>query len=237
MNHEIIIRTYYKDSEWLEFCLRSLEKYCCKYCLVTVACPSDSAESIKPIAKKYKADFFECEKINEDDYIGQMATKMFYDEISGADVIHHVDSDMVFSRHWNPQLMVNMDGNVIIGKQEYDQLQSPWRPIVEKLVGFEVKWEYNRIFPSAYPRWLYVETRNHLEKVAGKTMKQILKEVTNREFSECNVLGAVGEKLFADKLDFRDITRDEIPERVCACYWSWGGITPEVRIRIERALA
>lgn len=238
MTHDIIIRTYDKDEEWLRYCLKSLKKYSRCFRMITVVCPEESSKVVRPIAEEFGFRFLVCEKMHaEDDYVGQMATKMFYDEISDADVIHHVDSDMIFSMDYHPLLMVGYDDKVIIGKQEYAQLQIHWKPIVEKLVGFEVTWEYNRIFPSAYPRWLYEETRKHLEKVSGKPMKQILAEVKDREFSECNVLGAVGEKLFSEKLDFRDITRDELPPRPCACYWSWGGITPEIRTRIERALA
>lgn len=237
MTHDILIRTYYKDVDWLTYCLQSLLKHASGFRRIIIITPSGSMTAIKPLADKYEFKYMVCDVFNEDDYVGQMGTKMFYDTLTDADVIHHVDADMIFSQPYSPSPMINRDGKVIIGKQEYHQLQICWKPITERLVGFEVTWEYNRIFPSAYPRWLYEETRKHLEKTHGKTMKDILNEVKAREFSECNVLGAVGEKFFADKLDFRDITRDELPPRPCACYWSWGGITPEIKARIDKAIS
>lgn len=233
MNSDILIRTYSKDSEWLFYCLKSLRKYASGFRRIMVLCRSDSGEVIKPIAVQFGCDFMECEPINKNDYVGQMATKMFYDVFTDADVIFHVDSDMIFSSGYNPLMMQDNQGKIIIGKQEYRQLNIPWKPIVEKLVGFTVEWEYNRIFPSAYPRWLYAATRDHLKQSLGVDLRKYLQDLEVPEFSEINVMGAVAEKFFQDKFAFRDITRDVLPARPCTCYWSWAGLSDELKQKIE----
>lgn len=236
MTNDILIRTYAGDKDWLFYCLKSLIKFSSKFRNILVICPPESTEAIRPVANRLDVDFAECKQLNKDDYVGQMATKMHYDEFTDADLITHVDSDMIFSEEYDSSHLINKDGKVIIGKQEYAQLTVPWKPVTEKFVGFEVTWEYNRIYPSVYPRWLYKETREIIDKVAGKSFDETISEVELRQFSECNALGAVAEKHFPDKFDFRDVARDPIPARPCTCYWSWNGLSDDIRKKIEEIL-
>lgn len=236
MTNDILIRTYSGDKDWLFYCLKSLIKFSSKFRRILVLCPPESTEVIRPLTNRLGVDFVECKQLNKDDYVGQMATKMHYDEFTDADLITHVDSDMIFSEPYDSSHLINKDGKAIIGKQEYVQLTVPWKSITEKFVGFEVTWEYNRLYPSVYPRWLYKETRDVIAKIADKPFDDVISAIDLRQFSECNSLGAVAEKSFADKIDFRDVTRDPIPGRPCTCYWSWGGLTEETKAKIEKSI-
>lgn len=236
MTNDILIRTYDKDAEWLYYCLATLDRYAFGFRKTVVICPPPSSPAIRPIAEDFGCEFKECPHLNHDDYVGQMGTKMHYDEYTDAEIITHVDADMIFSKPYTSMHLINDKGQVMIGKQRYSELVIPWKPITERLVGFGLEWEYNRVYPSAYPRWLYAATRARIAQVAGKPFLTVIYEVVRREFSEINVLGAVAEKYFPDRFEFMDITRDPLPSRPCSCYWSWGGITPEIKKRIDAAM-
>jgi hypothetical protein len=227
MTYDIFYRTYRGDAKWLEYSLQSIVKFVTGYSSVIVTAPESSREIIEPIVKKYGFKFIECEAIHpSEDYVGQQATKMFADLYTTSDIVVHVDSDVIFTRDVTLETFLNSSGTKPLNlKSAYANIETPWKPITERLVKFEVDYEYMRKQPIIYPREIYKPTRDHLEKVHGISFHELVRSIDNREFSEFNIIGAISEKYYSDLIEWQD-THDQkpLPEPCVIQYWSWGGI-------------
>lgn len=234
MTVSLFIRTYEKDAGWLRYCLRSLERHGSGFSQRIIVTPVESDGVIGPIAREFGWLYDVCERMAGDDYVGQQGTKMMADMWCSGDVICYVDSDLVFSRSFTPECVVEADGRIPMLKTRYDGIECPWRPITEGVVGFPVEWEYMRRFPLAYPRELLPLARARIEEVHGIGFGEFIRRVPGRHLSEFNVLGAVGEREMPER--FRMIDTDgggEWPPLYAKQFWSWGGITPEIADEME----
>ena len=174
----------------------------------------------------------------QDDYVGQQGTKMFADHWCSGEQICFIDSDLIFHSPFSPECLFDSEGRTLLLKTRYDKIESPWRGITEASVGFPVEWEYMRRFPMSYPSGLLAVARNRIEEVHGKTFENFIRDIPGRHFSEFNVLGAVAEKTMPDKFRFIDTHgQDDLPPAYCIQFWSWGGITADIKSQIEEILA
>lgn len=234
---DIFIRTYAGDAQWLPYCLRSIHKFCSGFSNLIIVTPESSKSVIKPIASEFGADFFVCDQLNIDDYVGQQGTKMLADTWCKSDSICFVDSDVIFIRDTTPNLIISDSGCIDMIKTAYNTIECPWQSITEKAVGFPVEFEYMRRLPLTYNRDLLEFTRTHIEKTHGRTFHQFIAEVPGRELSEFNILGAIAEKFMPEKFNFINSSIDPLPELYIKQFWSWGGITEEVQETINNLLS
>lgn len=66
-------------------------------------------------------------------------------------------------------------------------------------------------------------------------MRSKLERMESRAFSEFNFIGAFIDRYEKEKYSILDVREETIP--TCAKqFWSWGGITPEVKAEIEQML-
>jgi hypothetical protein len=227
MTYDIFYRTYSGDAKWLNYSLQSIHKFVTGYSSVIVTAPESSREVIEPIVNKHGFKFIECEAIHpSDDYVGQQATKMFSDLYTTSDIIVHVDSDVIFTRDITLQSFLNSDGTKPLNlKSAHTNIETPWKSITERIVKFEVDYEYMRKMPLVYPREIYKHTRDYLESVHGVSFHELVRSIDNREISEFNIIGAICEKYYPQLIEWQD-THDPIPlpESCVIQYWSWGGI-------------
>jgi hypothetical protein len=97
---DLVIRTYYKDLEWLEYCLRSIRRYATGFRSVIVVIPRASEGAY--LRRRIVADHLVICQSFRDDYLGQQVTKLYSDEYTDADYIAHLDADTVFIRPVSP---------------------------------------------------------------------------------------------------------------------------------------
>ena len=233
---DLFIRTYAGDAQWLPYCLRSIKKYCSGFSNLIVVTPSESEAAIRPIASKFGTDFHICPKMNVDDYVGQQGTKMLADTWCKSDAICYVDSDVIFIRDTTPKFILTESGSISMIKTAYSTIECPWQSITENAVGFPVEFEYMRRMPLTYNRDLLEFTRNHIEKTHGRTFQQFIEEVPGRHLSEFNILGAIADKFMPEKFNFTDSSIDPLPELYAKQFWSWGGVSADVK-QIEEILS
>lgn len=236
MSVDILVRSHARDFPWLEYCLRSVERFCTGFRQVVLVVPRASA----PWLPRYRlpADRVElCEDVR-DDYLGQQVTKLHADLFSDADLICHLDADCVVDCPLAPADLM-LEGRPAIPCTEYRLLGAsvPWRAVTEKLLGFPVEHDFMRTQPLLYPRALYAELRSHCHALHGVALADYVLAQPPRGFSEFNALGAYAHRFHHDEFAWPVLESTRQQPRHCRWYWSWGGLDAELRRELEALLA
>lgn len=236
MTCDLFIRSYWKDLEWLSFCLESIDQYCRGFRSVIVVVPRSTEPWLRrtPLPRNPRIEF--C-KDYQDDYLGQQATKLLADTFTDADYICHVDSDCVFFRPTSPQdLIVDDKPCVLMQSCELLSGHRPWQKPTEKFLGYCVLDDFMRQPPFTFPRWLYPNVRKHAAASHGMEIESYIMAQPQRGFSEYNVLGAFAWHNHHEHFQWVDtaVAPPAIPH--CRWYWSWGGIDAAIRQEIQGIL-
>ncbi|NJP88833.1 hypothetical protein HCN51_05070 [Nonomuraea sp. FMUSA5-5] len=165
-----------------------------------------------------------------DDYLGQQVTKLHADDYTDAQLICHLDADMMIDRPCDPGLL--MAGRRIrlvclpvsaLGRHR------PWTGPTERFLGRPVEHDYMRVPPFVYPRELYPAVRAHCRAVHGMSVEAYVTSRPPRGFSEFNVLGAGAHLWLPDRFAFVDERSPDRPPALCRWYWSRGGLDDALR--------
>jgi len=234
---DIFIRTYPGDYKWLDYCLRSIGKYAIGFRKVWIISPQDN-----PFSGMLNGPFMEWKQMNdetEDGYLAQQITKLYADVITDyqAEFILHIDSDTLLTRPVTPSEFFYLD-KVLWPYTPYDRIQTPWQPVIEKFMAQPTANEFMRRFPIMVPRWLYPRLREFCYQKHGMTITDYVRGQPLRHFSEFNALGAYAWQYHHDKIAWVDTLGSEFPlmPPMARQFFSWGGITEEVKAEIENIL-
>lgn len=235
ITYDIFIRTYPGDYQWLAYCLQGIKKYVTGFRKIWIVSPGEN-----PFSAFLEPNFVEWKKINEeceDGYLSQQITKLYADVLTDyqADYILHVDSDILFTRPTAPGDFFK-DGKLIWYYTPYDQIETPWKPIIEKFMDIEVPFEFMRRLPMMVPRWLYPKLREFCHKRHGQIISGYVRNQPLRAFSEFNALGAFAFEYHHSQFKWIPTIGASMPEPVARQFHSWGGITPEVEKEINLIL-
>lgn len=236
MDTALFIRSYWKDLDWLDLCLRSIDHHCKGFAEIVVVVPESSRQWLtrsrvsRGVRLVYGPDY-------RDDYLGQQVTKLYADQFIEADLIVHVDADCVFTRTTQPQDLAPGGRPQILTRPIVELGRHyPWRRPTEDFLGFAVDLDFMQQPPFVYPRWLYPLLRRHCLATHGLSIEHYVISRPPRGFSEFNVLGAYAFRNHAEAFDFPRVGSDDAPPPRCDWYWSWGGLTLDIRERIEAGL-
>jgi hypothetical protein len=235
---DIFIRSYYKDFDWLAYCLASIDKFCSGFRSVIVVVPRSSWPSLHKLRSTARnVQFMVCRDYLVD-YLGQQVTKLHADLFTDSDLICHVDSDCIFTRPVSPGDLLQ-EGRVrilmcLIANLGY---RSPWQRSTEKFLGWSVTYDFMQNPPFTFPRWLYTEIRKHALQMHGVSLRQYVISRPRPVFSEFNVLGAYAYERHRELFQWVDLQAVDRVEYVCRYYWSGGGLTPRIRREIEAILS
>jgi hypothetical protein len=230
MTHAVFIRTYSGDLDWLVYCLKSIVKYLSGYNELIVAIPEKELHHL---------DGFGLTNVRvvgvhamKDDYVGQQITKLSAHHYTNADVITFIDSDTIFTM---PTILTDFmqDGKLIIYKTRYTSIDSPWQSITQRSIGFPVEWEYMRRFPLSYYNSTLAGCEQHIKAIHNMDLKKFGNTRPFRSLSEFNMLGAYAEMYQSNLYSFIDTEAAPLPQARVRQFWSWGGITDEVKKEID----
>jgi hypothetical protein len=234
---DLFIRSYWKDLDWLQFCLASVERYCRGFREVIVVVPQSTEPWLRRRLLQSTTRIEFCHDYR-DDYLGQQVTKLFADTFTDADYICHVDSDCVFSRPTTPLDLVEKGRpRVLIEPCALLGRHRPWQQPTEKFIGYPVFDDFMRQPPFTFPRRLYKEVRQYAVARHGVDIEAYVTGQPPRSFSEFNVLGAFAWQYCHGDFLWIDISVSEPTEPHCRWYWSWGGLDKAVRREIKAILA
>jgi hypothetical protein len=229
MTTSIFIKTWSGDTEWLKYCLASIEKYATGIHEVVIVADASCANTVFEIAGDHRV-----EVVYDwpNGYIQQQWFKLNADKFTESDYVLYVDCDCIFTTPFSPDNNCMVDGKPILLKTDYQVLGDtvPWQAITSDFTGWHVDYEYMRRMPWMCKSSSLVNFRAMFPKT-----HEFLLNMQNNQFSEFNVLGAYIDKFEKDQYYIWD-TAVGLPKLLIDQFWSWGGVTPNVRKRIEEYL-
>ncbi|MET9886489.1 hypothetical protein ABZZ20_25795 [Streptomyces sp. NPDC006430] len=172
-----------------------------------------------------------------DDYLGQQVSKLYADEFTDADLICHIDSDMVFFRPVSPADLL-VGGRPWIVRRAVAELgrHRPWLAPTEGFLGRPVAFDFMQQPPFTYPRRLYAELRDLCLERHGVPLDRYVAGRPPRGFSEFNVLGAHAHAAHRASFTWYDASSDAAP-LLCRWYWSRAGIDAGLRAELDLVVA
>lgn len=234
MTTDIFIRTYHKDIEWLNYALASIHKHVTGWRKIVITIPHGQGHLLSHLTAETVVEVEDM----EDGYLGQQLTKMEAWKYTDADCVLFWDSDVIATEPIDIQQEYFKDGKPILYKTKYSSLPGcPWQGMTEKAMCRPVQWEYMRRMPILHLSDCLVDACLLVQTAQGLPLLTYLEQQPHKAFSEFNVIGAFAELNMADQYTILDTEAIDMPPNKVYQGWSWGGITPEVREVINKALA
>ncbi len=237
---DIFIKTWPPDYPWLEYCIRSIEKFATGFRRTIVI--YDLEKDVFAPFLGHSTAVIHPVSAQPDGYLWQQVVKLDADKYTDAPFILYMDSDTIFTRPVTPEnyLTVFNGGKVIWMITPYDKVKTPWQPIVEKFLKRPVAFETMRRHPMVIPRWLLTELRAFCEREHGQPLDQYILSQPHRAFSEFNAIGAFAFQFFHDEfvwVNTEEIPPEEWPTLTVMQSWSRGGLTDEIKKVYDEILA
>lgn len=245
---EIFIVSYWKDFPWLEYCLRSIEKYCRGFAGVTVAIPERDVQLLPNSFPWVKWKTYP--EVEGKGMLQHMEVMARADEFvpAGTDYVLHHDSDGIFNVPTTPEDFFRNDKPVYLYRT-WESLTDPaskvvsdcaqWRAPTDKQLGFPsevytmcVNTQMMPIeFYRLYREWLFGQHGNiHEYFLSGQN-----EFPQNR--MDFTAMGAYAHKFMREYFTWFDVASGEPhPRDPKKCFWSHVGITTDIRAEIEGIL-
>lgn len=224
MSTTLFVRSYPADFEWLSYSIKSMVKYLrgIKNKLLVVPAGTDVPDDIAAFFD-YTVESFLYQ--NTDGYVAQQFDKLDAFKYVHTDTILFSDSDCIYTGPFDVSTMFDGD-KPILGMTPYTQIEGDaynWKAITENLLGASVDFEFMRCFPIIH--------RTDTLRQLAYDIPHLPRKVTGRNISEFNLIGAYA---FHHNHPYKFTV--DVPQYPCRQFWSWGGITPEIRTEIESYL-
>lgn len=246
MKTDIFLRSYAGDIAWVPWALRSIHRFVNGIRDIIICVPANDYLQFKKL--NLTRERVVSSKLDHmmDGYMAQQADKLracFYCE-DDTDQILFWDSDCVATRPFNPEdLMVLEKPRLLMTPysklvDESGKAATPWEAITSKAVGYPVEFEFMRAHPLLVPRFTLLAFRQFMVNLHGVSVDDYILGQPGREFSEWNALGAWAWNYApSETFSFWNTETRGVPEPFVRQFWSWGGITPEIKDEMERLLA
>lgn len=238
MKVEILIVSYHKDFQWLDYCLASIRRFANGFNGVTLAIPSNGPD--------YKIDEWPLEF---------PITLHRYEEISGkgmvqheericsadlicrdADYVLHLDSDCVFNCNVTPEYYFDGNGRPLYVWRPYNTMPlcpgafpayKFWTPCVREALGWEPEAYGMCRHPHVYPVSLYPAVRQRIEEVNAVPFRDYVLSKKNdfpTGFAEFPTLGEFAFQRMRERFHWIDMTSEVPPDSRVTSFWSHGGL-------------
>jgi len=228
MKIDIFIRSYRGDFNWLQYCLQSIKKYAHGFGKIHLCINADDYPLLPPCdAEVHLVSSW------PDGYIQQQNDKLFCDQFCGSPYVLVLDSDCILTQELKPEDLF-IEGKPVWLYESVPDGASPWPPIVQEALGFKPEFEFMRRHPFLMPKDELVAFRQFMFNKHGEALNVWLKKRPYRRFSEFNSFGAwcYNQRYNA----FTWMSPAEFPTYVKQ-FWSWGGLTQEIKNEIEILLS
>lgn len=235
MNVEIFIVSCAKHYGWLNYCLRSIEKFATGFSGVTILVPCGQEEELAQLTKdivrpegwlKHRCG----QEWPEKGMLWHMAQIMRADEwCPEADFILHTDSDCLFTDLVSPKdyfvdskpVLMHASFDWLINTQQANLIA--WQRAAEAALGWKVYDETMRRHPAVHPRKLYSKARGCIEAHTKMPCDDYIKSCENgfpQTFAEFPTLGAVALKFFPADYHWIDQQTQPFPIGKIAQFWT-----------------
>ena len=266
MKTPILIRSYFKDAQWVRYTLRSIRKYAKDFAYTVLVTPTRDHAVFEPLIKEFGCRWHEYVVREDKPMIHGIVMVCRADEICpDADNILFFDSDCVFKETVCPADYL-VDGKpIIIGREfsVFKDLTDPsakivynhWRTNVTRALGFEPQYETNIRVPCIFERDIFKPFREAVEKHTSMPFNDYAFSCQDKfpmGFTEFTPLGNFALRNFKDRYFFGGDTdwindpkwgqlKADSGSLVLAVktrqFWSHGGIKPEIKAELEMICA
>ena len=201
---DIFIKTREHDAPWLEWCKKSISKYCSGFRSYKILKNGKVTSWSAPVAHSDIDVFgpfylsFNAPEERDPGYLWQQVCKLHADIYCGnPEYILYMDSDCLLTREVTPDEFIK-DGKPVwlytpLGDARSDQ--HVWVPVMERFLGRKPEHEFMRRHPFIVPRWALEKLREfclikHNQTLEDYIMAQTVPgSPTALVFSEWNCLG------------------------------------------------
>lgn len=226
MNLTIFIKTHKGDLEWLKYCLTSLKYFNTPHKLVLIA--DDNCDLAgQPIPRLATVLYV---PTPENGYILQQVYKLSAHKYTSSPYILFLDSDTVFTQSCTLDDFFYKDTPIHF-YEAFERVGNAncWKAPTEEVLKTTITHEYMRRFPIVHHRNVLFNLEYNYPNLINNLRKK-----KDRRFSEFNVLGAFAHLYHKELYHWYEITdTTPPPPPVAKQFWSWGGITPEIRKELE----
>lgn len=224
---DIFIRTYHKDLDFLQYCLRSIQKFVTGYNEIIICIPEADAHLLDSWNLTQER-IVKWKPVCENGYIDQQISKLKAHQMSEADFILYVDSDVCFTTPTNLSEFF-VDGKPYLMKTRYELVGDAicWKETTQEILGVLLDYEYMRRIPLLYRRL----TLQHLNE-----RYNVLSLAKLNKLSEFNLIGGFIAYFEPQQYHIINTEFDPLPKQVAIQGWSWGGLTEEVKQQLETFL-
>ena len=239
MKTEIFIVSYSPDIQYLEYCIRSVEKFARGFSGVTLLVPTHERKMGLWANFEYRNGI----KIKLRDYtvpdnralwhLAHQIQKCRAEEwCPDADLILHTDSDCIFTEAVTPDDYI-IDGKPRLMIEDFTRMPgSHWKDTTERALGTTAKYETMRQHPAVHYAGMYGDMRRRVEAVHNMPFNDYVlaqKPDFPWGFSEFCALGAfvlIASK-WKSKYHIIDLGRSPWPKTKLMQFWSHGPIDSE----------
>ncbi len=228
---DLVIRSYYRDFRWLRLALASIDIFLRGYREVVLLLPESSMdrwrESLAPEGMPLR--LVVC-KDYADDYLGQQVSKLYADQVSGADYIAHLDSDCSFVRPTSCLEELFRAGRPIhIYRQSAVRPAfDGWRRSVQRILGINTVSDFMVKLPAVYPREIYSQLRQFVLGLHGQELAELVLAQRSDQFSEFSVLGAYAFEYMHERFTWLEAEDESLASWPCIQFWSRGVAPGEI---------
>lgn len=240
MTTSIFIRSYRADRFWLEYCLRSVKKFCKGFSEVVVCLPIGD----EPHFDQYNFRGARQVWVQDPDchgYLSQQAAKIEADSHCASDFILYLDSDCFVTSEMRPEMFMENEKPIQLLRHwgALDDNSKQWNGITESIIGFSPVFEHMPCHPMVFDRRTLELLRQVIENTHKKPLREFIKTIKENRMSEFNALGAVAHRFqpFLYSWRIADPANDRYP-RIITQRWSYqeGGVDRH-RAEYEKILA
>jgi hypothetical protein len=221
----LFVRSYPKDFEWLHHSVRSMRKNLIGISDRVLTVPHGS-QIPDDISSFFDRIYYSIE--THPGYLAQQIDKVrAYKQCKYTDILFS-DSDCIYYAPYDARKMI-VDGKITLYKTRYSSLSGDvltWRPITHVATGILPEWEYMRCFPMMHKSFVC----KALDE--STVYNSYLKILQPNNLSEFNALGIIADTYYSEHYNFID-TDISLPTQSTKQYWSWGGITPDIRKELQ----
>ncbi len=241
MTTSIFIKSWPPDFGFLAYCLKSIHKFATGFSEIVVLIPDNSDLPLTQEKLIKVPDPTNGHNMHGKSYVMQQVYKMSADKYTSSDMACMMDSDCIFTRPVTPgDLMV--DGKPLWLMTPFVDILPTDKNLpahfesIKAFSGITPEFEYMRRHSQVIPRWAFGCFRDYCQQLHGMSFEQWALAQKFRGVTEFNHIGQFLHREFPNFIHFHD-TRFGIPPSFVEQYWSWSGITPEIRLAMDALLA